>query len=128
MKITDVQPILMSSPLSKPLELPFYNGLRTILKRDAMLIRVLTDAGLTGYAPGPAHERAAREIKDVIRPFLIGKDPTKWSQFQFKGDLETTKTYYAVEVGVLDLAAKAAGCAVSELIGGRKRDRIKLYG
>ena len=77
MKITDVQAILMSYPLPQPLELPFYNGLRTILKRDAMLIRVVTDGGLIGYAPGPAHQRAAREIRDVIRPFLIGKDPLR---------------------------------------------------
>ncbi len=39
-----------------------------------------------------------------------------------------TKTYRAVEIAVMDLAAKDAGCPLSELIGGRKRDRIKLYG
>ncbi len=128
MKITDVQAILMSSPLPRTLELPFYNGLRTIIKRDAMLIRVVSDSGLIGYAPGPAHERAASEIKDVIRPFLLGKDPHRWKQFKFQSDLETTKTYYAVEVGILDLVGKAEGCPVSELLGGRKRDKIKLYG
>jgi hypothetical protein len=37
MKITGVQGILMSNPFPKPLQLPFYNGLRTIIKRDAML-------------------------------------------------------------------------------------------
>src|SRR5688572_14799702 len=58
MKITEVQGILMSNPFAKPLQLPFYNGLRTIIKRDAMLIRIRTDSGLVGYAPGPAHERA----------------------------------------------------------------------
>src|SRR5213083_2916780 len=92
MKITDVQAILMSCPLPEPMIMPFYNGQRTILKRDAMLIRVMTDSGLVGYAPGPAHERAAKEIKDIIRPFLIGKDPLTWSQMKFAGDLETTKT------------------------------------
>ena len=45
--------------LPEPLRLPFYNGERTILKRDAMFIRVTADNGLKGYAPGPAHERAA---------------------------------------------------------------------
>jgi L-alanine-DL-glutamate epimerase-like enolase superfamily enzyme len=127
-KITDVQPILMSYPLPRPLELPFYNGLRTILKRDAMLIRVVTDGDLVGYAPGPAHERAANEIENVIKPFLLGKDPRKWSELHFKGDLELTKTYHAVEIALIDIAAKFEGCPMSELIGGRKRDRIKLYG
>ncbi len=128
MKITDVQGILLSCPLPQPLRLPFYNGERTILKRDAMLIRVRADNGQTGYAPGPAHERAAQEIKDTIRPFLVGKDPRQWATFDFKGDLELTKTYRAVEIAVMDMAAKEVGCPLSELIGGRKRDRIKLYG
>ncbi len=118
----------MSYPLPAPVRLPFYNGERTILKRDAMLIRVRTDNGLVGYAPGPAHERAAKEIQDIIRPFLLGKDPKQWATLAFKGDNEITKTYRAVEIALMDIAAKDAGCPLSELIGGRKRNRIKLYG
>ena len=49
----------MSYPMPEPLRLPFWGGERTILKRDAMLLRITTDTGLRGYAPGPAHERAA---------------------------------------------------------------------
>ena len=128
MKITEVQAFLMSFPLPEPLRLPFYGGERTILKRDAMLIRVTADNGLTGYAPGPAHERAAREIQETIRPFLLGRDPRRWAKIKFPGDREITKTHRAVEIALIDLAARYEGCALSELIGGRKRDRIKLYG
>jgi L-alanine-DL-glutamate epimerase-like enolase superfamily enzyme len=118
----------MSYALPEPMRLPFWNGERTIVKRDAMLIRVKTDTGLTGYAPGPAHERAQKEIHAVIRPFLMDKDPRQWADFKFSGDLEITKTYRAVEIALMDLAARYEGCALSEVIGGRKRDRIKLYG
>ena len=128
MKITEVQAFLMSYALPEPMRLPFWNGERTIVKRDAMLIRVKTDTGLTGYAPGPAHERAQKEIHAVIRPFLMGKDPRQWADFKFPGDLEITKTYRAVEIALMDLAARYEGCPLSEIIGGRKRDRIKLYG
>jgi L-alanine-DL-glutamate epimerase-like enolase superfamily enzyme len=128
MKITEVEGILMSCPLPEPLRLPFWGGERTILKRDAMLIRVKTDNGLLGYAPGPAHERAAREIQRSIRPFLLGKDPRGWAEFAFNGEPETTKTYHAVELAIIDLAARYEGAALSELFGGRKRSRIKLYG
>jgi L-alanine-DL-glutamate epimerase-like enolase superfamily enzyme len=127
-KTTEVQAFLMSYPFAEPVRLPFYGGERTVIKRDAMLIRVKTDNGLVGYAPGPAHERAAHEIHDVIRPFLLGKDPRQWAELKFSGDLEITKTYRAVEIALIDLAARFEGCALSELIGGRKRDRIKLYG
>jgi L-alanine-DL-glutamate epimerase-like enolase superfamily enzyme len=128
LKITKVEPFLMSYPMPAPVKLPFYGGERTILKRDAMLIRITTDTGLKGYAPGPAHERAAHEIHEVIAPFLMGKDPRQWRQFKFTGSLELTKTYHAVEVAVIDLAARHEGCPLSELLGGRKRDSIKLYG
>jgi L-alanine-DL-glutamate epimerase-like enolase superfamily enzyme len=106
----------------------FWGGERTIVKRDAMLIRVKADNGLIGYAPGPAHERAANEIRDIIRPFLLGQDPRRWAEILFQGNLETTKTYRAVEIALIDLAARSEGLPLSELIGGRKRDRIKLYG
>ena len=67
MKITSVEGILMSYGFPKPVELPFVGGHRTILKRDAMLIRVKADNGLVGYAPGPAHEDAAADWSEAKR-------------------------------------------------------------
>ena len=40
MKITRVEAFLMSYPMPEPIRLPNYGGVRTIVKRDAMLIRV----------------------------------------------------------------------------------------
>src|SRR5213592_1400915 len=113
MKITEVEGILMSCPLPEPLRLPFWGGERTILKRDAMLIRVKADNGLIGYAPGPAHEGAANEIREVIRPFLLGQDPRYWRVMKFQADPETTKTYRAVEIALIDLTARYAGVPMS---------------
>ncbi|UCC97526.1 MAG: mandelate racemase/muconate lactonizing enzyme family protein [Phycisphaerales bacterium] len=128
MKITDVESFLMSYPMPEPLKLPFWGGERTIIKRDAMLIRISTDTGLAGYAPGPAHERARREINSEIRSFLTGKDPRHWKSFRFESNPETIKTYRATEIALLDLVGRYEACAVCELLGGRVRDRIKLYG
>ena len=108
--------------------MPFYGGVRSVLKRDAMYIRVTADNGLAGFAPGPAHDRAAREICEVICPFLEGREPSAWPSFDFQGDLELTKTYRAVEIALMDLVARYEGCPLSEIAGGAKRDRIKLYG
>ncbi|MAA53533.1 MAG: hypothetical protein CMJ41_11070, partial [Phycisphaerae bacterium] len=128
MKISKVEAFLVSCPLPESLVLPFYGGVRTVLKRDAMYIRVTADNGLTGFAPGPAHERAAREIREVISPFLEGREPSAWPSFEFQGDLELTKTYHAVELALMDLVARFEGCPLSDIAGGAKRDRIKLYG
>ena len=53
MKIENVEAFLMSFPIPEEVRLPFWGGLRTIVKRDAMLIRIVTDTELVGYAPGP---------------------------------------------------------------------------
>jgi L-alanine-DL-glutamate epimerase-like enolase superfamily enzyme len=130
MRISRVDPLLLSCPFETPLRLPFFGGERTILKRDAMIIRVTTDTGLRGYAPGPAHEAAAVQIRDVIAPFLAGRDPRAWrtAAREFTGDPGLRKTYHAVEIAVLDAIARFEGCPLSEIMGGRVRDTIKLYG
>lgn len=114
--------------MPEEIALPFWGGIRTIVKRDAMLIKITADNGLIGYAPGPAFTTALEEINMVIRDFLVGKDPLQSKQFNFTGNPETLKTYYAVEVALLDLVGKYEGCSISELMGGSVRSTIKLYG
>ena len=134
MKITSVRSFLLSYPLPEPLKLEFHGGERTIVKRDAMLIRVGTDKGLVGYAPGPGSEAAHRSIETTVGPFLEGRtlaDPDALRvQFfdQPACDPEMRKVYCAVEVALYDLASQAQGIPLSELLGGRVRDRIRLYG
>jgi L-alanine-DL-glutamate epimerase-like enolase superfamily enzyme len=135
MKILRVQSFLLSSPLPEPLHLPFYGGERIIMKRDAMLIRIEANNGLVGFAPGPGSERAQNAIKTLIRPFLEGRTlaDTDALRIQFAdamahGDPQLLKVYCAVEVALFDLLGKAYGVPVSEIVGGRVRDRIRLYG
>ncbi|MEP6716716.1 MAG: mandelate racemase/muconate lactonizing enzyme family protein [Terriglobia bacterium] len=135
MKLTRVRAFLLSFPFAEPLRMPFYGGERTIVKRDAMLIRVETSNGLTGYAPGPGNERTEEAIRRVIAPFLEGMalaDPdalrVKFQQGPGLGDIELSKAYCAVEVALWDLLAKWHGVPLSEVVGGRIRERIKLYG
>jgi L-alanine-DL-glutamate epimerase-like enolase superfamily enzyme len=127
-KITRVDSFLMSCPLPQPMRLPFRNGERTILKRDAMYIRVETDTGLRGFAPGPADARAHEVIRTEIDAFLRGRDPRGWRGFGFSGDLARRKVYAAVEIALMDAVARYEGCALSEIAGGRVRGDIKLYG
>ena len=73
MKISSVRSYLLSYPFAEPIVLRFHGGERTILKRDAMFIRVETESGLVGYAPGPGSERTHRIIEDTIAPFLADR-------------------------------------------------------
>jgi L-alanine-DL-glutamate epimerase-like enolase superfamily enzyme len=134
MKIRSVQAFLLSYPLDQPIRLIYHGGERTIFKRDAMLVRVECDSGLVGYAPGQGSERAKQIIERVIAPFLIDKnvlDPDALRVMFLKGpgeDAFAARTYCSVEVALYDLLGKERGLPVSELIGGRVRDRIRLYG
>ena len=134
MKITRVQSHLLSYAFPEPIRLTYHGGERTILKRDALLIRIDTDEGLTGYAPGQASEKAHAAINTTIASFLEGRalsDPDAARVLFLDGpgaDPEMAKVYAAVEIGLYDLWGKAKGVPVSELIGGRVRDRIRLYG
>jgi L-alanine-DL-glutamate epimerase-like enolase superfamily enzyme len=134
MKIASVRSLLMSYPMPEPLKLPFYGGERVIYKRDAMLIRVQTDNGLVGYAPGQGSEKAQKAIDTQVAPFLTGRtlaDPDALRVLFMQGpgqEAALAKVYCAVEVALYDVLGKALGVPVSELLGGRVRDRIRLYG
>jgi D-galactarolactone cycloisomerase len=134
MRIRSVQTYLLSYPLPEPLKISFHGGTRTIVKRDTMLTRVETDNGLVGYGPAPGTEEAKIAIDQVIAPFLTGRmlaDPDALRvHFLENGcrDAQLQKLYCAVEIALYDLIGKARGLPVSELLGGRVRDRIRLYG
>ena len=134
MIISSVRSFLLSYPFPEPVRLPFYGGERTILKRDAMLIRIESDGGLVGYAPGPGSQRAQDIIESLVRPYQEGRtlaDPDALRiQFMERPEVDAVaaKTYCAVEVGLFDLCAKARGVPLSEMLGGRVRGVIRLYG
>jgi L-alanine-DL-glutamate epimerase-like enolase superfamily enzyme len=119
MKITSVRSFLLSYPFPEPVRLPFYGGERTLLKRDAMFIRVQTDNGLVGYAPGPGSESVHRVIGDTVAPFLEGRvlaDPDALRVLFLQGpgaDPSIAKIYCAVEIALYDLAGKARGVPIS---------------
>lgn len=97
-----------------------------------MVVRV--SAGkLTGFGPGPASEEAVRTISQWIAPFLEGRelgDPDALRvQFQEGPGRDPTlfRLYCAVEIALFDLLGKAEKIPASEFLGGRVRDRIRVY-
>src|SRR5581483_6247090 len=122
MKITAVEAYLLSFPFAE-----------IGTKHDAMLIRVSTDEGIFGYAPGEATASAKKLVDCLIGPFLTGRtvsDPDALRILFQQGpgsDPEANRIYGSVEIALYDLAGKARNLPVSELVGGRVRDRIRLY-
>src|SRR5688500_17573015 len=115
MKITRVEAHLLSYPFDEPLKLFYFGGERTILKRDAMLIRVETDKGLTGYAPGQPTERAKKLVELEIGSFLAGRTLADADALrvlfmkEYPGREDIAKVYCSVEIALYDLIGKAKG-------------------
>ncbi|MEK7408502.1 MAG: mandelate racemase/muconate lactonizing enzyme family protein [Acidobacteriota bacterium] len=100
-------------------------------------VRIYTDQGLTGQ--GEATDAAAGGIPLVagFRNFLLGQDPLNvdllFERIRTAGLFagaqagQYVATLSAVETALWDLAGKALGLPVYQLLGGRMRDRIRLY-
>jgi len=102
MKITAVESYLLSYPFPEPVRL----GNDILRQRDAMLIRVATDQGLFGYAPGEPTQEAKHLIDRLIAPFLKGHSLTDPDALRILfqqgpgGDAEASRIYAAVEIAL----------------------------
>lgn len=97
------------------------------------LIRIDTDAGLTGYGEAGATGPMARARIETMRPMLIGKDPLA-IEVHFHNMTSLMHTYMAhiptisgIDIALWDLAGKIIGAPVSTLLGGPFRESIPMY-
>lgn len=97
-----------------------------------------TDAGISGIGEPFLENHADSVIAEVKRlePFLLGKDPCQiealWEQMYnagigYKGGPVTMSALSGIDMALWDIAGKAAGQPVYQLLGGACRDRIKMY-
>jgi galactonate dehydratase len=110
--------------------------------RHPVLAQVLTDKGVTGVgeaalAYGTGATAAAGMVKDLAREFLLGKDPFAieaiWSDmydhtFWAKGGGPIIFAgISALEQALWDIKGKCFGVPVYELLGGKIRDKARVY-
>jgi galactonate dehydratase len=120
LKITDIQSFLVDA-----------GG------RNLCFVKVLTDAGIFGfgeaYSVGP-DEATVATIKD-FKGWLLGKDPRNveflWASMynftRFPGGAVINAAISGIEHALWDIAGKAAGLPVYMLLGGKCRDRVRVY-
>ena len=97
------------------------------------LIRVDTDAGITGYGEAGSSGPMARARIEIMKPLLVGKDPLL-IEVHFHQMTTLMHTYMAhiptisgIDMALWDLAGKMLGQPVSALLGGPFRDSIPMY-
>lgn len=97
------------------------------------LIKIETDAGLTGYGEAGATGPMARAWLDRFQGILVGQDPLPIER-HFLNMTSLMHTYMAhipsvsgVDIALWDLAGKITGQPVHVLLGGPFREAIRLY-
>jgi galactonate dehydratase len=105
--------------------------------RNLVFVRVETDQGIYGigeaYSCGP-DEATVATIND-FKSWLVGQDPrniehlwaTMYNFTRFPGGSVVNSAISGIEHALWDISGKAAGLPVYMLLGGRCRDKIRLY-
>ena len=119
LRITDIQPYLVNAG------------------RTLVYVKVSTDQGLYGwgeaYSCGP-DEATAATIRD-FKEWLVGKDPrnveylwaTMYNFTRFPPGFTGMAAISGIEHALWDIAGKAAGLPVYMLLGGKCRDKVRVY-
>ncbi|MCL6498936.1 MAG: mandelate racemase/muconate lactonizing enzyme family protein, partial [Firmicutes bacterium] len=107
---------------------------------NTVIVRITTDAGLTGYgeAKAPVAPVATREIvRDLLAPVVLGADPLDidvlWERMystmrlRAHGSGFLLEALSGVDLALWDLAGKALGVQACKLLGGAYRTGIKVY-
>jgi len=128
MKIVDLRATTVTVPLEAPLR--HANGchwgrfVRTI-------VEVETDEGLVGLGEMGGGGESAEAAFQALRLYLLGHDPARLEELRFLIANPTASLYNnrtqmlaAIEFACLDILGQKWGVPVSEILGGRLRDRV----
>ena len=136
LKITDVQALYLRLPEIKA---------RTDSSQDALIVRVETDAGITGWGEVDGSPWVTKAIIDApmshtlvtgLRVLLLGEDPFDIARLwrkMYEGTLyygregAVIQAMAGIDIALWDIKGKALGQPVWKLLGGAFRDRLRVY-
>jgi L-alanine-DL-glutamate epimerase-like enolase superfamily enzyme len=137
MKITKITAIPLSFKLPEGKTVSM--GIGSTLKRDAIIVKVETSEGVTGYGeshPGRSPGAIVSLIHNTIAPLIQGMDANDtvgaWQrvhrmQFSSHGlGAGAAMAVSGIDMALWDIRAKAVGLPLYKLLGGSKR-RIPAY-
>jgi L-alanine-DL-glutamate epimerase-like enolase superfamily enzyme len=118
---------------SNPTDLRITDLRIAVLARAPMrcpLIRIDTNQGISGY--GEVRDGANERYALLLKGRILGENPCNVERIfkrikQFGGHARQGGGVSGVEMALWDLAGKAYGVPVYQMLGGRYRDRVRLY-
>ena len=100
-------------------------------------VEIITDSGLTGWGEAVLEGHAAAVLACVqeYKDYLIGQDPSRiediWSTIYragfYRGGGVLMSALSGIDQALWDIKGKVYGAPVYELMGGKCRDKIKVY-
>src|SRR5207302_5489825 len=95
-------------------------------------VRITTDEGISGYGEVEAYKPFLKPHILYYRPMIVGEDPTDVERtllrIRHRGSFKPWgSAVSAIEMALWDIAGKAAGVPVYKLLGGKVRDRVRVY-
>jgi L-alanine-DL-glutamate epimerase-like enolase superfamily enzyme len=106
------------------------------LRIRGTLVRVYTDEGLVGLGEAPGFPGLKGLIEDGLKPIVLGKDPRKVTRLWDEMFYGTSRTgpkgvqptaIGAIDIACWDIAARAIGVPLCDLLGGPARTTIPVY-
>ena len=94
------------------------------------LIKIYTNQGIVGY--GEVRDASSKTYALMLKSRLIGENPCNVDRLfhkikQFGGPSRQGGGVSGVEIALWDLAGKAYGVPLYQLLGGKYRDSIRIY-
>ena len=110
--------------------------LQLVYAKHYLFVKIYTDAGIVGLgeAGNWGFLNATAAAIEKFKPYLIGKDPFRIEDIcqnlyraqYFRGSV-IMSAISAVDIALWDIKGKAFGVPVYELLGGRVRDKVRVY-
>jgi D-galactarolactone cycloisomerase len=126
MKITAVETFHVRHPVSHA----FGPSTYYYTTRDALLVKISTDDGLVGWGETAVLAGARALIDKNFASMLIGQNPLEhrrlWRQL-WGPNFGNGLAVGAVDIALHDLWGKALNMSITDLYGGRLRDKVTAY-
>ena len=136
MKITEIKTFLMMA--GAPASMGRRAGESAWSTRNWCFVKIYTDEGITGIGEGSGWPRIIQTAIDDLAPILIGEDPGNIERLWQKMLVSTmgagmtgtpgSGAMTAIDMALWDIKGKALNTPVWNLLGGKVRDRIRVYG
>ncbi|MGA3228138.1 MAG: twin-arginine translocation signal domain-containing protein [Acidobacteriaceae bacterium] len=121
------------APEKRPGQVPIkITDLRCAIIGKNPTVRIVTDQGISGYGQAESYKPYLKPMVLFYKDYLLGEDPTDVQRVMLKiRRLGAFKPWgaavSAIEIALWDLAGQVAGVPVYKLLGGKIRDRVRIY-